>query len=80
MYATPLMEKNEITGYLVQIMEVTDRKQAEKKNANQLNELRRWHDAMLGREERILGIKREVNDLLVKAGKPAKYPSIDTDI
>jgi len=31
MYASPLMEKNEVTGYLVQIIEVTDRKKVEKK-------------------------------------------------
>jgi hypothetical protein len=40
----------------------------------QLEELQRWHDVTLGREERVLELKAEVNTLLVKAGLPARYP------
>ena len=39
----------------------------------QLEELRRWQKAMLGREGRNLELKSEVNDLLVKMGMPKKY-------
>ncbi len=41
----------------------------------QLDELRRWHQAMLGREGRILSVKKEINELLAAHGQPPRYPS-----
>ncbi len=45
----------------------------------QLDELRRWHEATLGREARVLELKRELNDLLAKLGEPPRYPSATDD-
>lgn len=53
-------------------IDITERKQAEE--ALQKNE-RSWHDATLGRESRVLDLKREVNELLDEAGRPPRYPS-----
>jgi PAS domain S-box-containing protein len=53
------------------------RKLAESKLAEQFEELRRWHDATLGREMRTIELKREVNELLGQAGQPPRYPSAD---
>ncbi len=39
----------------------------------QLDELRRWQQVTLGREGRILSIKKEVNDLLAAQGQPPRY-------
>ena len=47
--------------------------------AVQLAELRRWNDATLGREERILELKREINGLLASLGQPPRYPSATDD-
>jgi PAS domain S-box-containing protein len=55
--------------------DITERKQAEARLAEQLDELRRWHDATLGREARVLDLKKEVNELLAQAGQPPRYPS-----
>jgi hypothetical protein len=41
----------------------------------QLDELCRWQQGMLGREDRILAIKKEVNDLLAAQGQPLRYAS-----
>lgn len=41
----------------------------------QVAELRRWHDATLGREMRILELKREVNALLSERGQLPRYQS-----
>ncbi len=54
---------------------ITERKRAEEAIRNQLEELRRWHEATLGRETRILELKREVNALLERLGLPPRYPS-----
>jgi hypothetical protein len=50
-----------------------ERRQAENKIQNQLRELQRWHEATLGREERILELKNEVNELLIKQSLPPRY-------
>lgn len=55
-----------------------ERKRAEEEIQSQLAELRRWHEAMLGREERTLELKREVNELLAHQNLPARYASPDT--
>ena len=53
--------------------DITERKEAEVKMQDQLNELQRWHKVMIGREGRNMELKQEINDLLVQLGKPKKY-------
>ena len=55
--------------------DITARKQAEAQLTEQLDELRRWHAATLGRERRVIELKREVNELLQQLGEPVRYPS-----
>jgi two-component system, cell cycle sensor histidine kinase and response regulator CckA len=55
--------------------ELLKRDQNEARIQHQLDELRRWHDAMLDREGRVLELKSEVNELLLKAMQPIRYPS-----
>ena len=43
--------------------------------AGQLDELRRWQQVTLGREGRVLTMKKEVNSLLAELGLPPRYPS-----
>ena len=57
--------------------DITQRKQNEAKLLEQLDELRRWHTVTLGREERIIELKQEINRLLVEMGKPPRYESVD---
>ncbi len=53
--------------------DITARKLAEQKNREQLDELLRWQELMLGREERMLQLKAEVNELLARQGQPPRY-------
>lgn len=53
--------------------DITERIKAEAVLRERVEELRRWHEATLGRELRILELKQEVNDLLQRAGQPVKY-------
>ena len=57
------------------LLDITERRQAEQKIHEQLNELLRWQDLMLAREGRIQQMKSEVNELLAQQGLPARYPS-----
>ena len=52
----------------------------EKQVIDQLQELRRWHQAMLGREARIMELKQEVNDLLIQLRQPPRYLSVQEDV
>ena len=40
----------------------------------QLEELRQWQRVTVGREERMMELKQEVNSLLEQMGKPLRYP------
>lgn len=54
---------------------IAERKRAEAKMAEQLDELRRWQQVTLGREGRVMAMKKEVNSLLAELGQPPRYPS-----
>jgi PAS domain S-box-containing protein len=71
------MRDNEglLIGILGVARDITANYQNQERLANQVNELRRWHDATLGREMRILDLKREVNALLAERGQAPRYPS-----
>ena len=64
-----------VSGIAVTTRDIDARKKAEVKVAEQLDELRRWHNVTLGREERILELKAEVNRLLKRLDEPPRYGS-----
>ncbi|MDO9142051.1 MAG: PAS domain S-box protein [Methylobacter sp.] len=57
------------------IRDITERKKTELQLHEQLDELRRWQQAMLGRESRIISMKQEVNELLARLGQLPRYAS-----
>lgn len=63
-------------GFLPMMQDIGDRKRDEARIAAQLEELSRWHQLTLGREGRILELKREVNALLARAGDAPRYESV----
>lgn len=71
--------KGNFKGYRGTDRDITERKRAEAQLNEQLDELRRWHDVTLGRETRLLELKRDVNELLAQAGKPPRYASPEPD-
>lgn len=69
----------EIIGIAGTMRDIHARKIAEEKIIEQLDELRRWGKLTLGREDRILELKKEVNNLLIKSGQTERYPSANTE-
>jgi PAS domain S-box-containing protein len=53
--------------------DITERKKAAEKIRDQLDELLRWQEVMLNREERVVLLKQEVNELLAQQNQPARY-------
>jgi PAS domain S-box-containing protein len=55
--------------------DITESRNASEKVRAQVQELQRWQDLTLGREDRIRELKREVNTLLIQQGQSARYAS-----
>jgi PAS domain S-box-containing protein len=55
--------------------DITDRKRAEEVMREQLDELCRWRDVTLNREDRVQELKREINGLLTRLGESIRYGS-----
>ncbi len=68
-------EAGTVTQVQGAFQDISDRKRAEEKIKSQLEELQRWQDVMLGREDRVQELKREVNKLCQRIGETARYPS-----
>lgn len=73
-----LAEQHQTQLAALNLMEdaVTARLQAEAMSATlaeQVDELRRWQAAMLGREDRVITVKQEVNALLAQLGQLPRY-------
>lgn len=54
---------------------VIERERFRAKQAEQIDELQRWHDITMGREKRVLELKQEVNELLQSMDKEPRYPT-----
>lgn len=68
-------DKGELLRMAGTCVDITERHQAEEVLQAQLQELRRWQDVMLDREDRIQVLKQEINELLQRDGQPIRYPS-----
>jgi len=73
---TPMLDSGgRLIGVLGIARDITSYHESQTQLAAQIEELRRWQDATLGREMRILELKREVNGLLAELGRPPNYES-----
>lgn len=62
-------------SYIAVAQNITERKLMEDRLRQQLVELTRWQEVILGREERVQELKKEINDLLMRLGQPIRYSS-----
>jgi DNA-binding response OmpR family regulator len=69
------LQKDTEQQYEIMLSVLEDAHMAAAEQRAQLDELRRWYEVTLGREGRILSVKKEVNDLLAAQGQPPRYPS-----
>lgn len=60
-------------GVVVTFDDITARKDSERQLRESLEEIERFNAAMIGREERILAMKAEVNQLCARLGMPPIY-------
>ena len=62
-------------GISIYFQDITERKLMQEQLHQRLAELTRWQEVMLGREDRVQELKKEINELLVGLGQPIRYPS-----
>lgn len=62
-------------GISIYFQDITERKLMEQQLHQRLAELTRWQEVMLGREDRVQELKKEVNTLLLQLGQPVRYAS-----
>jgi hypothetical protein len=54
-------------------IDITDRKKDEEQLKSNMEDLERFSDMTVGREEKMIQLKEEINELMVKSGKEEKY-------
>ena len=72
----PIVKEDKLIALKGTQIDITERKLAEDKISEQMDELKRWNNVLSDREEIIIKVKREVNELLIQAGKPPRYESV----
>jgi PAS domain S-box-containing protein len=65
--------------FITTVVDITARKQGEEALRNKIDELQRFQRLTVGRELKMIELKKEINSLLKQAGEPAKY-RIDADL
>jgi two-component system CheB/CheR fusion protein len=62
-----------IAGVVLTFVNVTDRRKATEVMRDQMTELERFNAAAVGRELRMIELKKEINELSTRHGEPARY-------
>jgi PAS domain S-box-containing protein len=72
---TPLRDaQNRMIGAVHVARDISEQKKAEAEIRQQLQELERFNSVSVGRELRMIELKKEINELFRQAGKPPRYP------
>lgn len=75
--SNPIREGQTIHGAVVTFFDITERKRVEATLRAQLEELQRWYNLTLDNEQRVIELKREVNQLLKTLGEAPRYLSVE---
>ncbi|MCC6329709.1 MAG: PAS domain-containing protein [Acidobacteria bacterium] len=65
---------DKIDGVVISFIDVTERKRAEEDLRETIDEMSRLNSAMVGREVRMIDLKKEVNELKTRLGEEPVYP------
>ena len=72
--ATPISDdKDGLVGAVIVFRDITRRKRNEEELNLRMEELERFNRLVIGREERMIQLKKEINELLEEMGKEKKY-------
>jgi PAS domain S-box-containing protein len=70
----PIQAKTgEVTGVAIFAIDITERKRAEEELHQNIAELEQFSKLAVGREDRMIELKKEINEMLRELGQPEKY-------
>ncbi|MCP4575538.1 MAG: hypothetical protein GY846_04570, partial [Deltaproteobacteria bacterium] len=69
----PIIRDRKITGAVVTFRDITDRLKDEQELKHRLEELEQFNRLVMGREEKMIGLKEEINGLLAQLGREERY-------
>jgi PAS domain S-box-containing protein len=75
--STPIMKSGQVMGAVVTFRDITERKKAEKELKEHMEELEQFSLLTINREERMIQLKEEINNLLEQAGQEKKYKIVE---
>jgi len=73
----PLESGRPSSGVIATVEDITERKMIEREVRANLEELERFNRLVVGREERMIQLKQEVNDFLIAQGDDPKYKIVE---
>jgi PAS domain S-box-containing protein len=75
--STPISKEGKVMGAVVTFRDITERKQAEKELKEHMGELENFSRLTIDREEKMIQLKEEVNNLLEQTGREKKYKIVE---
>ncbi len=75
--STPIIKDVKVMGAVVTFRDITERKQAEKELHEHMEELERFSRLTVDREEKMIQLKEEINNLMEKKGQEKKYKIVE---
>ena len=75
--ATPMKKDGRLAGAVFTFNDTTERKRAQEALRQNMEDLERFSKLTVGREERMIELKKEINELLRGSGQPDKYKIVD---
>lgn len=65
--------EDHIAGVVLTFVDITERKRADEALRQQMEEVTRFNNAAVGRETRMIELKKEINELCTRLQEPARY-------
>lgn len=62
--------------FIAFVFDISERKKSENELISKTNQLKDFNQAMIGRELRVIELKKEINNLCTALGKAEKYPAV----
>lgn len=75
--ALPIVKNGVVTGSVITFRDVTERREAENRLREKMEELENFSKVAIGRELRMIRLKEEINDLRARLGEPPVYEIAD---
>jgi len=75
--STPIMKEGKVMGAVVTFRDITERKRAEKELKEHMADLEQFNLLTINREEKMIQLKEEINNLLEQTGNKKKYKVVE---